>query len=217
VTRSATPDTVSAAAPPPARRRGGQPPKPPTDDWRRPEYLLIRHDDLDDRVHIGPFDRLPADEVLVALPSLPAWGLAGSGPRRRRRGAASILDWLASHPGTGWQERWQAANADTDVTWLDRITDGDPRSAKVRREVIVAGLNGLLLCRVVLPSYEFLGNFQTAGLLGRARQALCPDRFAALASAGTERGLPPRAIEPGLRALSKIVLRCVTNAEGGLM
>ncbi|PXY18675.1 hypothetical protein BAY59_33950 [Prauserella coralliicola] len=64
------------------------------------QHLLTRH-------RVGPLDRLPAHEILAQLPETPAW----SSLRRNRRleairGASTVLDWLHTHDGGGWQDRW---------------------------------------------------------------------------------------------------------------
>ncbi len=57
----------------------------------------------------GPLDECSIEQILARLPTLPVW------PQHRREqlqstnGARTVLAWLLTHPGTGWQDRWVAA------------------------------------------------------------------------------------------------------------
>jgi hypothetical protein len=63
---------------------------------------------LADADRTGPIDHLSIDKVLALIPSLPNWSLL---TRTRKRyqidGARTILEWLATFPGEGWQQRWR--------------------------------------------------------------------------------------------------------------
>lgn len=53
------------------------------------------------------------DDVFESVTG-PPFVLASPGSQKqRRRGVALLLDWLASYPGEGWQDRWLASGADT--------------------------------------------------------------------------------------------------------
>lgn len=135
---------------------------------------LVRHGDLPERKRVGPVDQLPAEEILVLLPTMPTWPVRAKDSGPRLRGARAILDWLLSHPGEGWQQRWQAAGADHDTSWVDRLTVDDPRTPVVRRNATIGGLNYLLLCRVVLPSYAFLASYNACLLFRHVQQVSSP-------------------------------------------
>ena len=45
----------------------GPGPQPPRPRGQRPATMLTRHDDLIERLHTGPYDELPAPEVLAHL------------------------------------------------------------------------------------------------------------------------------------------------------
>jgi hypothetical protein len=45
------------------------------------------------------------------------------------------------------------------------------------------------MCRVVLPSYDFLAACRAKGLLDRVRKIMRPEMFARLENAAAERGL----------------------------
>lgn len=158
-------------------------------------------------VRVGPVDHLPADGVLALVPTLPMW--SDVPPRRRGsrlRAASTILRWLHQHPGDGWQQRWLAAGADRDTQWLDAIVADDPRSRATKRTDMTYGIAYLILCRVVLPGYDFLARYRSRSLFGWARQVFRPDLFARLEQAGAEQGMQKPQILDGLLAVSKIVL-----------
>ena len=41
----------------------------------------------------------------------------------RRLGVLAVLNWLQTHPGDSWQQRWQASGAEDQPDWRDLITD----------------------------------------------------------------------------------------------
>jgi hypothetical protein len=54
--------------------------------------------------------RRPNAHILALIPTLPIWDAIPQRERGRRlRGAQTILHWLQTHPGDGWQDRWLAA------------------------------------------------------------------------------------------------------------
>ena len=158
------------------------------------------------RPRVGPVDRLPADGILSLLPRLPDWPAAAVQRTMRLKGAATILEWLLTCPGEGWQDRWTASGADSGVSWIDTLAPGDTRLAVTRRQEHVAGLACLLMCRVVLPGYDFLAACRPTGLLDRVRTIMRPEVFAGLEEAAATRGLSGRDRSDALRVISKIVL-----------
>jgi integrase len=170
------------------------------------EQLLQRH-------RAGPADRLPAGAVLALLPCMPDWPSDGAHRNLRLRGAATILDWLLAHPGEGWQDRWTVSGADRDTGWIEMLAPGDTRQASTRREEHIAGLGCLLMCRVVLPSYDFLTAYRAKGLLDRVRETMRPEIFAQLDNAAAERGLSGRDRADALRVITKIVLHTGTDVD----
>lgn len=154
----------------------------------------------------GALNDLPVDAVLALLASLPGWsGLSGTKRNRWLRGAARVLEWLQTHPGAGWQERWLAAGAD-DPGWIDELTADDPRSQAWGRDELRSGLICLLLCRVVLPSHEFLARVSPAHLQSRARESMRPDLFAQMKQAAIDNGMAGPHVSQGLNTLTRIVL-----------
>lgn len=170
------------------------------------ERLLQRH-------RAGPVDRLPAGGILALLPCLPDWPSATVHRSMRLRGAATILDWLLAHPGEGWQDRWTVSGADRDTGWIQTLAPGDSRLPVTKRQEHVAGLGCLLMCRVVLPSYDFLAAYRAKGLLDRVREIVRPEVFARLENAAAERGMSGRDRADALRVISKIVLHTGTDVD----
>ena len=183
----------------PGARRGRGP-------FAADERLLQQH-------RVGPADRLPAGGILALLPQLPDWPSATVHRTRRLRGAATILDWLLAHPGEGWQDRWTVSGADRDTGWIETLAPGDTRQAVTKRQEHIAGLGCLLMCRVVLPGYDFLAAYRAKGLLDRVREIMRPDMFARLGNAAAERGLSGRDKGDALCVISKIVLHTGTDVD----
>ena len=48
--------------------------------------------------------------------------------RPRRLGVLAVLDWLATHPGDTWQQRWLASGAEDQPDWRDAITAAGRRA-----------------------------------------------------------------------------------------
>ena len=138
---------------------------------------------------VGPLDGSSAEVVVAALPTLPIWLLRTTSRNSQRlRGARRILDWLLTHPGDGWQDRWLLSGADTGPGWIDTLTAADQTTPATRREVITDGLACLLLQRVILPSYQFLHRYPTTALFRDARRVFSPDLFERVAQAGRVTG-----------------------------
>jgi integrase len=142
----------------------------------------------------GPLDSMSAQAVLARLPELSTWPPLTSKRGRskameRLRGASRILDWLLTHPGDGWQERWLMAGADSTVEWISFVTTGFDRTEPTRRALTTEGLAALLLKRVMLPSYEFLQNYRTSGLYRHAKQEFGAELFQRVRQAGHARAM----------------------------
>jgi len=106
--------------------------------------------------------RQDADLLLARLLELPFTDRAAR--VRRRRGLVSVIDWLASHPGQTWQERWQATGADAlgNAGWwrpsLDRLQSGSQKrgsSVSVTSNLRVS-LNLLVCADAIRPSLGWL-------------------------------------------------------------
>jgi integrase len=173
---------------------------------RQGRCITDDHKHLLARCRIGPVDQMSAEGILALLPRLPDWPARTEDRARYTRGAATILDWLLAHPGSGWQQRWMAAGADVDLAWLDALAPSDTRPPRTTRIEHVEGLACLLLCRVVLPSYSFLTCYRSHSLFDRVRAARRPELFAHLEQAAIDRRLSARQRGEALSVCSKIVL-----------
>ena len=162
---------------------------------------------------VGPVDRLPAGGILALLPQMRGWPAGTVHSTMRLRGAATILGWLLAHPGEGWQDRWTVSGADRGTGWIETLAPGDTRQAVTKRQEHIAGLGCLLICRVVLPNYDFLAAYRAKGLLDRVREIMRPEVFARLENAAAERGLSGRDRADALRVISKIVLHTGTDLD----
>lgn len=168
-----------------------------------------RHDGLADVVAPGARDHWSIAEILNLLPTLSNW------PANKRRShqaritesAQAILQWLRAHPGDGWQDRWVVSGADLDVGWIDTLIDADdPCTPKTQREAMLAGLASLFLCRIVMPSYQFLASYYASTLYAHARQQFRPDLFEVIESRARERRIGNRQLKLALLTITKLVL-----------
>ena len=73
---------------------------------RRTRSPFVAGEGLLQRRRAGPVDRASIGDILALLPQLPDWPAATAHRTMRLRGATTILDWLLTHPGEGWQDRW---------------------------------------------------------------------------------------------------------------
>ncbi|MGH3757195.1 tyrosine-type recombinase/integrase [Actinophytocola sp.] len=119
-----------------------------------------------------------------------------------------MLGWLETMTAAGWQARWLASGADQEGKgWIDALVASQtPRSPAVVRDEITAGLAGLLLCRVMLPSYDFLVGYGAMNLFRNVRRELTPEVFDRAEAAARQRGMAGRQVAEVLTVLSKIVL-----------
>ncbi|MFL6124268.1 tyrosine-type recombinase/integrase [Actinophytocola sp.] len=172
----------------------------------RSDYLAHRPSEQAARPG-GLHDRLSVEQALELLPSLPDWPAPGNGKGvGRLRGARTILTWLLTHPGNGWQERWEASSADAGTEWLDALAARDDRTRRTNRKELINGLSCLLLRRIVRPSYAFLAAYKSFTLLNTARAVFSPHTFGRLEAAGVQAGMNNRHVTEGLTVITKIVL-----------
>ncbi|WP_103349730.1 site-specific integrase [Amycolatopsis sp. CA-128772] len=183
---------------------------PPTRSTLYGAAKYRRHDDLlDVPVAGGERDSWSVDAVLDLLPTLPTW------PRQAHRwyrdrlhdGARAILEWLSHQPCAGWQDRWLRSGADEGLAWLDQLvatTDASDPQARVASLRI--GLKSLMLCRIVMPSHEFLDAYHSQSLLRHAREVFRPDLFAGLEEHAHELDVGERRLALALKAITRIVL-----------
>jgi site-specific recombinase XerD len=185
---------------------------PVLDERHRPDReapRFKRHENLlDGATRVGPTDGLPGNEILDMLSSLPIWSVGGKDLQRRRwRGAQEILELLTRCPGEGWQDRWLASGADQGTDWIAALVADTSATENNKRLRLTSGMCCLLLCRTVLPSYQFLNSYQAQNLFIYTQQVLRPDLFTRMAQhATTTLGVGKRRLSEALATISKIVL-----------
>ena len=112
---------------------------------------------------------------------------------------------LADCPGEGWQDRWLASGADQGTDWIAALVAD--HSVPDKRLRLTSGMCCLLLCRVMLPSYQFLNGYQAQNLFIYTQQVLRPDLFTGMSQHATATlGVGKRRLGEALATISKIVL-----------
>lgn len=160
--------------------------------------FLISHQPPPPARTAGPADHLSPAEVLALMRQLPV--MPGADDKRAgvaQRGARKILHWLLTHPGDTWQQRWLAAGTDADKNWGQAIEDadaGDTRTPTAKRTETLLGLTCLLLCRVVLPDYDFLSRLKSARVFALTRAVFSPEVFARIEQADVRVQSPTPAV-----------------------
>src|SRR5579859_6407095 len=176
-------------------------------DWTRPHIHRL-----------GLVDHLAADRVLDLLPSLPHWeppknAVRASQLRMRRRGAGQILDWLATHPGQGWQGRWFTAGGE-DVSWIDTLCGGTAKQTRgAFRNHLRDGLIDLLLLRVVAPGYRFLSDCNPVALFAYVSTTFSPQVFTQAQQAAVGLGMITRQQSTARAVLAKMCLHTGKNLD----
>jgi integrase len=175
-----------------------------------PRPLFVDHELEADEGRVGPHDHLTRAEVLALLPTSPSWPSHDSKADRDRGhmrllNAAKLLDWLADHPGDGWQERWRAADADSGKEVVLAAVLGDDQSES-QRNGLVAGLNCLMMSRIVLPGYAFLRGYKALRLFKDIQQTFPDGDLDTMRDHGAGLGMTPRHVDEGLRLVSAMVL-----------
>lgn len=166
----------------------------------------------------GPVDHVAADRVLDMLVSLPHWetptnAVRASQLRMRRRGAGQILDWLAEHPGRGWQERWFAAGGE-DASWIDMLCGGTASQTRGSfRSHLRDGLVDLLLLRLIAPGYRFLSDYHPVALFAYVSQTISPEGFARAHQAAAGLGMVARQQSTARAVLAKMCLHTGKTLE----
>lgn len=176
-------------------------------------HIYRRHDEyLDDPARVGPIDDMAIEDILMLTLALPALDVAQPTQRRRRlTGARIVLQWLLTHPGAGWQQRWRASGADDGLDWVDDLAVADmwahdTTSAATRRQLLMQGLCFLLICQLVLPSYTFLMAYRAQFLFSMVRQVRRPDLFAKVEDTAEALGIRGRRRDEALSVITKLVM-----------
>lgn len=133
---------------------------------------------------------------------------------RRLNGARLILRWLLTHPGDGWQQRWLTSGADDSIDWIDPLIADVPLAYDSKREQVMTGVGFLLICRVVLPSYTFLGSYKISnGLSKYIRQTLRPDVFTTIGQKAAALNIRGRRLDDAYNIICKMILHTGREAD----
>jgi integrase len=163
---------------------------------------------------IGPYDDYAIDAVMALLSEhADRLGFSYDRKRRIRRSTPAILEWLQSHPGEGWQQRWLAADADTRLDWLNDLPTSSPVPAREKRAGNVVATNSLLLNRIVLPSYDVLARWGAMTLYRDTLESIQPEFFSRIADQAGQHGMVERRKHAGLKVLAQLVLHTGRNVD----
>ncbi|MBV8346193.1 MAG: site-specific integrase [Mycolicibacterium sp.] len=158
---------------------------------------------------VGPIDGLSIAEVLAKFSLLTTWATTREGMKPYQiDGARRILEWLSTFAGEGWQQRWVASGADSGNEWITDLVEADTsaHAPAVKREKLLRGIVGLLLCRTVLPSYDFLYAYKPQALYHHARREFAPDIFEVLEAKADSLGVAHQPRQQALHVIAKIIL-----------
>lgn len=96
----------------------------------------------------------------------------------RERAVRGLLQWLATFPGTDWQERWQATGSDTQgEMWGPQGPTGMAHAASK------SGVTPLIALEVIRPSVAWLREATPPHMFIRCREVMEPEVFTRLQSA----------------------------------
>lgn len=172
---------------------------------QRDRKTFTRHEHLLATARTGPHDELSITEILALAPDLPPADPLHHG-RRRQQGVMKVLEWLATFPGSGWQERWLNSGADTGAAWMQTLTADDPRGGGTARDEIRRGMAYLLACQVVLPGYGYLHACRPTAAMSGIRLMASPELFARAEVTAEELEIKGAVQRHALNVLSKIVM-----------
>jgi hypothetical protein len=129
---------------------------------------------------------LPRQQVLELLLASPfALASPGSG-KQRKYGLRRLLDWLETHPGDTWQQRWLASGAEAAADWRDQPARWLRRTGRVAPQVsndhtrLGGALLSMICGDVIRPGPLWLYNFPIRDLTAEIARTRDPQTFAAL-------------------------------------
>ncbi|HET6213228.1 MAG TPA: hypothetical protein VFE14_10195, partial [Micromonosporaceae bacterium] len=136
----------------------------------------------------------------------------------RRLGVLAVLNWLQTHPGDSWQQRWRASGAEDQSDWRDLLTTTAAGRSRARTATgtplphLSPGLLVLICADVIRPSVGWLLRFAPARRnlateMARTRDAAA---FAALAESCTQGRV---GLQSGQQALTRVAV--IVAAKGG--
>lgn len=95
----------------------------------------------------------------------------------RARAVRLLLEWLASFPGTDWQDRWQASGSDEHGRMW-----GPPDPQGMAYSIHKSGVNPLIALEVIRPTVGWLREATPPHLFVRCREVMEPGVFRSLAA-----------------------------------
>jgi hypothetical protein len=136
----------------------------------------------------------------------------------RRLGVLAVLNWLQTHPGDSWQQRWHASGAEDQTDWRDVITAAAAGRSRARTATgthlphLSPGLLVLICADVIRPSLGWLLRFAPARRNLATEMARTRDTaaFAALAELCTQGRV---GLQTGQQALTRVAV--ILAAKGG--
>ncbi|MDQ3764104.1 MAG: hypothetical protein M3460_21675 [Actinomycetota bacterium] len=128
------------------------------------------------------------------------------------------MNWLQTHPGDSWQQRWQASGAEDQLDWRDMITAasvGRFRASTAPGKQLPhlsPGLLVLICADVIRPSLGWLLRFAPArrGLVAEMARTRDAAAFAALTESCTHARV---GLQTGQQALTRVAV--ILAAKGG--
>jgi site-specific recombinase XerC len=197
-------------ATPPAQQQRFRPSSRRQSVFKQHDHLVVA------QAAVTARDTLSISSVLELFPTLPNWPKSALFGHRAGHvhGARTILEWLEAHPGRGWQDRWLVCGADRNLDWIDSfIVEDCSRNPTTQRAELTAGLTSLLLCRIFLPSYDFLASYKAYKLYEYTRQVFRPELFARIEASAQQLEGQPRSVRDALAVISKLVLHTGRDAD----
>ncbi len=136
----------------------------------------------------------------------------------RRLGVLAVLNWLQTHPGDSWQQRWLASGAEDQTDWRDLVTAAAAGRSRARTATgthlphLSPGLLVLICADVIRPGMGWLLRFAPArrGLATEMARTRDPAVFAALAESCTQGRV---GLQSGQQALTRVAV--ILAAKGG--
>ena len=147
-----------------------------------------------------------ADGVVAALRTSLDWP---NNPVRGQRAVAALyvlLEWLSTHSGSTWQERWDAAGGNDFSAWISDIENGRRGPIEFTRRNVIDALPELLVQRVIAVDYQFLRAYRAHSLYRRVRQMRRPELWDRVATNMPRFNLAPHQARDALLVLSKMTL-----------
>jgi hypothetical protein len=141
-------------------------------------------------------------EALVRQ-DIEAMALTRASLNRRLLGLRMLLDYLATLPGTTWQERWDAANVEAGEDWM--VPFG-PNNV-YQRSAMNSAVQTVMCHAIVRPTYQWLLKIDhQASFKEQLRTTNHRTDFERLATVASTSGVPRRMREIGVALLTRVLI-----------